>query len=168
MTTLGEITVVQALAGGIFGWILVELWQRTIDGWNYDLIGFRKDWVTTTFIAMLITGLFIIFLFYVERPGSTGPNVGPTISTPELIGIGPSKTLVNTSSPVAFGPDYSNLTAIRAETVMGDQRIVPRTLSRRPGLPFVRRRDIVVPDLPLTGLLEDYDPEVLEDIDNMS
>lgn len=155
MTTLGELTVVQALAGGIFGWILVELWQRALDTWNYDLIGFDRGWVTTTFIAILATGIFLVYLFYIESPDKPGPGVDP----PELVGIGPTKTLANETSDVPFGPNIDNLRAVHREPLVQRRRI-PRTLRTR----LVRTAPIVVPELPLTGLLEQHDDDILADM----
>jgi len=155
MTTLGEITVIEALAGGIFGWILVELWQRALDSWNYDLIGFRKDWVTTTFIALLATGLFLVYLFYVESPDKPGPNINP----PELIGIGPTKTLINEGAQVPFGPDYQNLQELRGDTPFGHRRLtVPRQIIGGPGPNYVQ------PKVPIGGLLSTYHESVVDDM----
>ncbi len=85
---LGNLTVGEALVGGILGWILVELWQRTYDDIIYDGLGLPRTWFVTLLLALLMTALFLGLVFIVIGSNFLGPNsVGP-------LGGGPGGELV--------------------------------------------------------------------------
>lgn len=148
MTTLGEITVVQALLGGIFGWVLVELWQRALDGFSYDLFQLDHDWLTTLLIAILATTLFLVFLFWVDIGGR---RPGPNFPDPTLEGVGPTKTFVNYDSPHPYGPSVENLRRLRRPQaaqppVMGYQAL---------GAPFMNYQAAGTPEAGMARALDE-------------
>ena len=59
-----DLSVVELLFVIVFGWILVALWQRTVDNFTFNSLGLNKDSTYHTFIiAVVCTSVFLFFSF---------------------------------------------------------------------------------------------------------
>ena len=83
---LSELTFVESLFLIIFGWLLVELWQRVIDNFTFNAIKLNRESTYHTFIIALATSvLFLTFIFgfenfaadFVETGIETGGGIPP-------------------------------------------------------------------------------------------
>lgn len=96
-TFVQDLNFVEMLFVIILGWILVALWQRTIDNFTFNSLGLNKDSTYHTFIiAIVATTIFLLFVFSFDNifgnlvesdiAGGFAPPAPPNPITPSSSG----------------------------------------------------------------------------------
>ena len=87
-TFFKDVSFLEVLFVIVIGWMLVALWQRSLDNLTFHTLGLSRDSTTqTTMIALVITIVFVgfIFLFDSVFGGLLEPGVENAIKPPEPI-----------------------------------------------------------------------------------
>lgn len=87
-TFFKDVSFLEVLFVIVIGWMLVALWQRSLDNFTFRTLGMSRDsTMQTTLIALVITIVFVgfIFLFDSVFGGLLEPGIENAIKPPEPI-----------------------------------------------------------------------------------
>lgn len=83
-----DVSFLEVLFVILIGWMLVALWQRSLDNFTFHTLGLSRDsTLQTTVIAVVMTVAFVAFVFLFDSVfgGLLEPGIENAISPPEPI-----------------------------------------------------------------------------------